>query len=189
MEPLFTVEAWLGGHHELELDLGPRSDERLVEALRALWAHPDLTGPFGERYREPAEQQVVEPDGGIEGHLFGVATLRDGDRVPCGSVATRYGGDEWPGVPQVDHLNFYVPRGGLEPFWPRYEASSEEWVRAHLALSDWFAGVGTSIYERVRFQAGFVGFELDAEPAGRDVGFLRPAAQGVDWDPPTSWDF
>jgi hypothetical protein len=42
----FTApDAWTGGFYELVLRLGPRSDARLLDALRAIWAHPDFDVP------------------------------------------------------------------------------------------------------------------------------------------------
>jgi hypothetical protein len=54
MTQYFTeTETWLGGYYELAIELGSRSDERLLAALAAVWADPDLDGAYLSRDVEP----------------------------------------------------------------------------------------------------------------------------------------
>jgi hypothetical protein len=119
-------DTWHGGHYELEIELGPRSDSSLSAALHALWQREELDGPFEHPDVDPASQPRVSPDLVIsrEGHVHGVATLPDGSPAACGSFAIRYeGGQEWVHDPEgTDLLGFYVPLGSLGDAWPQIGA-------------------------------------------------------------------
>ncbi|MHC4624889.1 MAG: hypothetical protein ACYS4W_13410, partial [Planctomycetota bacterium] len=68
-------ETWKGAFYELAIELGPRSDERLQSALRAIWQTPCLTGCYTDRNREPQEQDRVEANIAnlkTHGHLLGI---------------------------------------------------------------------------------------------------------------------
>jgi hypothetical protein len=181
VERLFTPdERWSGGHYELEMELGPRSDERLVAALRAVWAHPALEGPYADRKREPSEQPLADPVSGLDEHFAGVATLPDGSRVPCATVSSRLAPEQAGGIHQEDSLNLYLPVAGLAAVWPHIgrfpfpEPADENdpefpfpdnWRRVddrpwQEGLEEWFAGIGRSVFEHSRFRVGLVGFEI-----------------------------
>jgi hypothetical protein len=60
---VFTPESvWSGGYYEVVLVLGGRSDTRLAAAIKRLWEHPRLEGPYGSSSREPSDQSVGQPD-------------------------------------------------------------------------------------------------------------------------------
>jgi hypothetical protein len=40
-----------GGYYELAIELGNRSDERLLTAMQAMWQHPSLNGCYIDRSR------------------------------------------------------------------------------------------------------------------------------------------
>jgi hypothetical protein len=203
-------DAWHGGHYELELELGPRSDARLSSALHALWGRTDLEGPYGDPNIDPSQQAFVSPDVVIdrESHVYGVANLPDGARVACGSLAIRYeGGHEWVHDPEgTDLLDFYVPLGSLAHAWPQIggypfqtgdDAATRVWQEP---LEEWLASIGLTIFESVRFRVGFVGFEGSSfvpgdwrewltagVPAQRGYGLLWPEANSARWYPSNLW--
>jgi len=153
-DALFTSrDAWRGGFYELALELGARSDERLAAALCAVWAHPDLEGPYAHRDREPSEQALVAPALLEEGpHLRGVARLPNGSRVACGTCVIREL-DDGP-----DWLDFYIPMGSLgtayavggfrlgpDTNWPGPGRSEVE---------EWLATIGSVDCAALQFQTG-----------------------------------
>jgi hypothetical protein len=121
--PLFDEDGWLGGFYELAMELGRRSDERLRAAGEALWSHPALEGPYGERTVPPDRQQRVGLDRLLcDGeHLYGVATLCPSVQVPCGTLAYRDGPETVRGSAEpegTDNLCLYLPIEGLARVWP-----------------------------------------------------------------------
>jgi hypothetical protein len=102
---------WSDGYYELGVEVGSSGDARLQAVLRALWSAANVHGCFGQRDREPEEQDPVPctVDSLTEfGHLHGQVRLPAGQLVVCGCVAVR-GGDE-----SGDWLDFYVPLGALD---------------------------------------------------------------------------
>jgi len=213
----FTPPArWHGGHYELELRLGRRSDPRLTAALRALWSHPALEGPYADRDREPTAQDKVDPLHGLDDHLRGFATLPGGARTPCGSFPHRLGAEDVAGE---DGLSFYLPVVGLTIAWPQVGRFPfpeperpddpgfpfpERWRRVddrpwQEPLEEWFAEIGSVVFDAVDFRAGLVGFEIYVEarewnrwvargvPEKRGIGILRPGPGGLEWYPATMW--
>jgi hypothetical protein len=56
----FTADgAWLHSHYCLEVELGQRSDARLLKAARALWTSPDMGVPVASRDQEPEQQAAL----------------------------------------------------------------------------------------------------------------------------------
>jgi hypothetical protein len=204
VERFFTPEErWWGGHYELVVELGPRSDDRMVAALQALWTHPALTGPYADRTREPTEQAPVDPATGIDGHLLGVATLPDGLRAPCGSWAHRRESPPADGPYQDDCLGFYLPVAGLAAVWPQIgsfpfpEPADEDdpefpfpdkWRRVddqpwQEPLEAWFAEIGTSIFERAPYRVGLIGFEIYLS----DDDWARWRSEGIPLEHPLAF--
>jgi hypothetical protein len=182
-EKLFTAdEAWIGGFHELALEVGPRSDDRLRAALEALWSHPDLDGCYLDRGREPSDQPRKQPCLESGSHLLGVAQLPNGSRVACGSCLIREVNDG------PDWLDFYLPRGALWTAFPfKTEAEEADW---EFEVDDWLAEVGLWIARSASFRLGLIGVEVSGEayaadiavqgiPANRFVGYLWPSGESV----------
>jgi hypothetical protein len=195
--PRFDEDAWLGGFYELSMELGARSDERLLAAAEALWSHPALEGPYAERNvaRDRQERVGVERllvDGE---HVYGVATLPGDVKTPAGSLAFR----DDPGA--TDNLSLYLPLGGLSEAgldtdsypWDE-ETSAHAWIGP---LEEWLVEVAKWVFARVPFEFAAVGFEVNPDPAAverwrteglpppdeQPYGILWPAGQRLDWHP------
>ena len=169
---LFTRnDVWLGSFYELAIELGPRSDERLAAASKALWRHPALDGPYGDRGREPWEQEVVSPslvvsDGVV--HLYGAATIPSGHQVASGSFAVR---EHESGI---DWLDFYIPLAALGTIYEIEYPHNERWRTWAESLDQWFREIARSIYEKVSFALALIGEEVSGCTDAREV-----AAAGV----------
>jgi hypothetical protein len=187
-DQLFTgCDAWTGGFYELALEVGPRSDDRLLATLLALWEHPDLIGCYLDRTREPSEQPRVSPDRWEEGsHLLGVASLPNGSRVTCGNCVIREM-DDGP-----DWLVFYLPVGSLGTAYPvrAFPFGSEaDWPGPwRHEVEDWLAAVGQRVARSASFRLGLIGHEVSGEayaadiiargiPAERYFGYLWPSGE------------
>jgi hypothetical protein len=192
MENLFCKKhAWHGGFYELSLEMGQLPDEELDAALKAIWSFPDLSGCYLRRDIEPSLQAKVTPD--IKfllagSHLLGIATLPTREQVACGTFLVR--GDKW--------LGFYLPMGTLEgvgayPFGP--DGSSRRWREP---LDNWLAKMGQSVFAKVPFLLGLVGFEVSGSttssevkvagvPAERFMGYLYPTHGKLSWFPTNQW--
>jgi hypothetical protein len=194
MEQLyFTKEGiWSGGYYELALEVGETVDEKLEAALRAIWQHPSLQGCFLERNREPGEQQPVELskiplESGL--HLQGLARLPNDSLIACGTCLIREkNGSDW--------LDFYLPMGSLAQVYDvgAYPFDENENSPAHWqkAVDDWLAEIGASIYAKVRYKLGLIGFEVLGElyakqleeagiPHERRIGYLWPSDATVEY--------
>ena len=208
MRATFTsADAWSGGFYELVLEVGPRSDERLVASVARLFAHPDLEGPYPARGPEPAQQRRASPAEITEGSLFGVGTLPSGDRVAVQVSVYRSSAEyEDSRDPEgTDWLGVYVPLGSLSAVWAEVGAypfmAADEDPRAHVVwqerLEGWLTDLGRHLYDVVPFRLGAVGFDLDdyekwwAWEAGVlpeerwDGILLADGSGGLSWDPPT----
>ena len=187
------AENWQGGFYELAIELGPYSDARLQIALARVWADARLEGCYGERNRQPGDQPRVEPTVAAldtSGHLRGLATLPNGARAVCGTVAAR-GLDD-----RHDWLDVYLPLGSLAradervgayPFGAAMTIGDETPSRDSLMwrqpLDAWLAEIAASIFQVVPFRLGLIGFEtsgattadeLTRLPEERYITYLLP---------------
>jgi hypothetical protein len=195
---LFTRhDVWLGSFYELAIELGPRSDERLAAASAALWRHPALVGLYRDHRREPWEQDIVSPSLVVSRdevvHLYGAATLPDGQQVAAGSIAVRsdHSGIDW--------LDLYTPLGALETIYEIAYPYDKRWRVWAEPLERWFADIGRCIYLEVPFRLGLIGEEVSGRtcasevatagiPNKRRLPLLVPNERGeLDWYPTTDW--
>lgn len=198
MHRCFTApDTWHGGFYELAMQYGPHADQDLEAGLRAIWQRLDLEGGYLRSDIEPSQQQRVAPSLAIQlssGHVYGIATLPDGVRVPCGTVVVREeGGDDW--------LDFYVPLGALADAYPvggypfEERAASREWREP---LQNWLASIGHSVFAQAPFRIGLTGFEVSGSeraehlavsgiPSDRWIGYLVPSAGRLQWHPTNQW--
>ncbi|HSS34855.1 MAG TPA: hypothetical protein VLR93_01160 [Patescibacteria group bacterium] len=97
-------ENWGGPWVEVAIDLGPRDDQRLMEAFRAAWRSPLLDGPLESRNGEPAPNI----DAGFLGPFsYGTIELPSApDRLGCIVSSVR---DE-----ESDWLDCSIPTGMLD---------------------------------------------------------------------------
>jgi hypothetical protein len=192
---IFTApDAWSNGFYTLAIDLVERSDEHSRDALIALKSYPLLDGWYLERGREPQEQPRVNTGGPIGDHRYGVLTLPNGKKTPCGCFIfhTEF---------EPDWLEFYIPLASLDRIYPTgsfpfgVSQGYMDWEReVDLALVE----VARHIYQHVPFPAGVIGFEPrrdDMEtiywsavsgvpPEKMWNGYLWAGASGLEWHPP-----
>jgi len=193
---LFTTpDIWNGGSFELTMELGAHDEEKLREARRTLWGHPDLEGCYLDREREPEDQERVDLDSvslpGLE-PLYGFATLPAGPVIPCRSLTIAL--DDG-----VDELVLCLPMGALGHAYevggyPCGNHASADWVEP---VVEWLRGVGETVFARVRYRLGVVGYEVDTVdrdyedllragiPDQRWIGYLWPEEMMLRWYPPT----
>ncbi len=190
-------DTWLGGSYELGLEIRPRSDERLEDAIKALWTYPDLDGCYLHRDCEPGEQPRVAPHL-TEGHLFGVARLPNGKQLASGCCPRREMDDG------KDWLEFFLPLVALGTIYPTGTFPigfgneppdlHEPWMRE---VDDWLAGIGLWVAERASFRLGLIGCDATGEvsasdiaargiPARREIGYLWPSEGGMKYYPRTA---
>ena len=147
---------WFGGFYELALEYRHVSEETLRSALRAIWSTPGVQGCYASNQVEP-EAQVPMPAGHFidGGHIYGVAELPAGHRLPCGLyVVSLDTGETW--------IDFYLPQGaidsvGLSHYEPR---GSQEWRRP---VDEWLCQIGQTAFDAAPFLLGLVGHEICAE--------------------------
>jgi hypothetical protein len=198
-QEIFTAPyAWANGFYTLAIDLEERSDEHSHAALNALSSYPLLDGWYLDRDKEPQEQPRLDASRPVpvpvEDHRYGVLTLPNGNKVPCGCfVFHTQGGPDW--------LEFYIPLAALDKIYPTegfpwgplqgYTAWEQE---VDLALVE----VARHIYQQVRFPAGLIGHEIlyddmgyvfwaavaGLPPEKLRYGFLWSGASGLEWHPP-----
>jgi hypothetical protein len=184
MTKLFTDEdTWKGGYYELAIEIGARSDDRLLAALTAVWTHMSLTGCYLDRDREPGEQAQVEitEDSLKVAHLQGMARLPNDYIVACGTCLIRE--DNGP-----DWLMFYIPMGALGPAYDigAYPfdddvRDSRNWRRP---VDNWLSALGFWVYDRVRFKLGLIGHEVSGDLYAQDVelnGVPEQRSAGLLW--------
>jgi hypothetical protein len=195
MQYFTDPNAWLGGYYELAIELGPRSDERLLAALTAVWSDPDFDGVYLDRDAEPRQQtrNAVTAESLRVDRLQGLVRSPNGVTIACGTCLIRE--DDGP-----DWLVLYLPIGALAtaydvggyPFEPSAE-TSRPWREI---LDAWLAGIGVAVYNRVQYRLALVGFEVAGEayadelmrsgiPKQRNMGYLWPDADTVTFYPCT----
>lgn len=195
-ERIFTPrECWLNGFYHLIIVLEDGSDGHSRTILETVQSYPLLDGWYLERDKEPHEQPRVKNAGGDVGeHRYGVFTLPNGKKVPCGCFIfhTDY---------EPAWLKFYIPLAALDKIYPTgafpFGASQgyTDWEReVDLALFE----VARHVYSRVPFRAGIIGFEprvADLEaiyysavsgipPETLWNGYLWVGENGLEWHPP-----
>ena len=169
---LFTVpNAWSGGHYEIAVELGVRSDDRAAVALGRLWSYPALQGCYLTKDTELTTQQPVSPHGHLEDYLYGIATLPNGQRVPCGSSLCRFENES-------DWMLFYLPLASLEKIYPvgGYPfAEDNNKVEWRSELDDWLTRIARHVFQTSLFQLALVGFEVEIA----DISSERICATGI----------
>lgn len=192
---LFTLQdAWTGGHYEVAIELGDWSDDRAATALEQLWKASAVDGCYLLSGVEAENQTRVSTHNHLEDLLYGVATLPNGTKAPCGSYLCRFqDGSDWLGL--YLPLSFIArgyPVGGY-PFedWQGYA----DWQRD---IDKWLIDVAKHVFKKVEFQFALIGFELDfghmsakkitqaGIPKERFQGFLWPAENGLKFYPANS---
>lgn len=185
---------WLNGHYELLVMY--RDPYAWVEAAKTLWRLPHFSGVWTEREFDPEVDPFQDPQDILiacdlmEKNLLGVAHLRNGKSVPCG---TAVGSSGW--------LALFLPLAGLELAYDvggfPWRDQDRRWIGE---LNDWLVEIGRKVFHSVPFEIAAVGFEtevvgvLDVDislpidaPPKLHCGFLLPAGQEVRWYPPAGY--
>ena len=194
MNKLFTAaDTWNGGFYELAIELGPRSDERLLAALEAVWRYRDLDGCYEDSTVEPSHQSRVLPD--LGGHLLGIATVPGGQQAACGTFIVREdNGSDW--------LGFYLPMGALETVYdvgafPFYDDESVFAWRE--PLDAWLVQIAEIIFSVTPFPLALLGHEVSGAsstgeiqsqgiPEDRWIGYLWQENEHLVWYPPSRYE-
>ena len=193
MKKLFTAaDAWNGGFYELAIELGPRSDERLLVALKTLWRCDGLNGCHKDSAAEPSNQPRILPD--LNGHLLGIATVPGGRQVACGTFTVREdNGSDW--------LGFYLPMGALETVYDvgafpfNDDTSNRAWREP---LDTWLVQIAKSVFSVTPFSLALLGHEVSGEtsaeeiksqniPKDRWIGYLWQENEHLVWYPPAQY--
>ncbi len=188
---------WYGGFYELAIELGKPSDERLFEALKALWRSPSLQGCYLENDIEPSEQEQVLPSLELLNrmHIYGLARLPDGKQVACGSCIIREDdGSDW--------LDFYLPTAALGKVYDIDGYPVDKAGFAHrdwqFLVDEWLKDIGEHIFSIVPFNLGLIGFEVSGGayaadiletgiPTERHIGYLWSEGELLKWYPPNTF--
>jgi hypothetical protein len=184
LQKLFTAEhTWWGGYYELAIELGPRSDERLLTSLETIWASSSLEGCYLRRDIEPSLQERSSPTLS-KLHHQGVATLPNGRQAACGTVIIR----EDRGI---DWLDFYLPMCALDR---AYENTPfREWREPFYG---WLVQIAQAVFAVTMFPLGLIGHEVFGEQRSERVrvngiskqrryGCLWREGDRLVWYPPT----
>ncbi len=192
---LLTPEVWYGGYYELAIELGERSDERLIAALDAVWRQSEVVGPSADTVNALREDERQPSAGWLDRmHLRGEVHLPSGIAAPCGTCTIREeGGPDW--------LDFYLPLGGLSKVVPHvggypFVDDPHEYAPWQRQLDEWFADVGSRVYLSVPYRLALIGFEVSGEfhaadiaatgiPAQRHFGILWPDRDKIAYYAPT----
>jgi hypothetical protein len=195
---------WAGGFYELALELGPRDDARLEQALLAVWREGCVAGCFAPEYRpggagmprrlighsaiELGLASLLRSD-----ELHGVVRLPAGVDIVCAGAVVRDDETDW--------LSFCLPIGalaraddrlGVYPFGPDGGRKSLAWRGP---IDDWLASVAIGIYAEVQFRLGLIGCEASAEVRAEELvealgppylGYLLPASGGLRYQEATA---
>jgi len=195
-EPIFTApEAWLGGFYEMAINLEQRSDEHSRAAMAALLSYPKLDAWYLDRDKEPQDQSRVDASGPVETHRFGVLTLPNGNKLPCGCYIFHL---EY----EPDWLEVFIPLGSIDKFYPTegfpFNSSVSGYSKWMQEVDLALVGVARHIYAHVPFPSGLIGFELDVDdmeyvywnsvaglpPEDQHNGYLWAGKNGLEWHPP-----
>ncbi len=112
--PTYQSHDWNGSFYELSMDFVPCGDSsRVVTALRRLWTHPRLTGPWPNRDMvdsPPSLTPQLIPIPAVD-LLYGHLMVDDSKRLGCLSAVVRIEGER-------DWLDISIPVGMLEATYP-----------------------------------------------------------------------
>ena len=189
----FAPDQWSPPFYELRVEFDSQSPTPVARALTRLWSHPSVHGPYSGQdldrsTRQRVKGDITERDLVDAGHLFGVATLRDGHRVPSGSIMHLPDDRDYG-------LTFYVPCGALHRLYNFRYPPDHSWRRWSDQIDEWLADIGRWVYEAVPFALGVIGVEPetdlvdastpDVRRVAKDVGIaiLLPVSGRLHWHP------
>lgn len=157
------AENWLGSYHELAMELHPAGDdERLLRAVKRLWEHRALTGPWTEREgfgAAPAMPASILHAGPAP--CYGAFALRGGREIGCVShVVREEGGSDW--------LTLSLPTAMLGlAYRVAYPLTAE--------LNPWLVEVDEVLLDVAEWLHAVIPFELAI--VGEEVSGLRSAVE------------
>lgn len=194
-EPIFTApSAWLNGYYKLAINLEQRSDDHARAAMAALLSYSKLDAWYLDRDKEPQNQPRVDASGRVEDHRFGVLTLPNERKLPCGCYIFHL---EY----EPDWLEFFIPLASIDKVYPTRSypfGPPQGYAQWQQEIDLAFVEVARHIYRHVAFPAGLIGFELDLDemeqiylnsvaelpPEDLHNGYLWAGANGLEWHPP-----
>ena len=162
-ESRFTAESWHGGYYELGLVLGPVSDphadDRLGQAVRAVWSHADLSGPYPHRLFSTSDQRID-----IASAPTGLASLYGVVRLSFGATALSTIIVREEAEPFEDWLYVSLPLGELSRILPAVDGypvppddDGSYWTPT---VDAFLLSVAETVAECASFDRGFIGWEV-----------------------------
>lgn len=152
MQTDFSNDEWrCGSYYELAIELGPHSDERLLAALRAVLAMPEMEVARTSE-SEVVDGESIERDFMASGHVYGETTVA-GRRVPWGICSVRE-------EPEPDWFDVYFPLTSLPAEWGITEMYTPEPNPNERALDALLLDVAAKVFEAAPFQLGLIGGEV-----------------------------
>jgi hypothetical protein len=155
-------ENWYGSFYEISLELGPTGNDALAkQALRALWAQPEVRGPWRERsdFDSELDDAAITID---EVRLYGCFIMSDGSEVGCMSYLIRVEGES-------DWLDLSIPIGMLERrFSISYplDMATNPWMAE---FDERLARIGAAIYSETPFRLGLIGEEASGASSAAEL--------------------
>lgn len=170
-------DIWIGGPHQLSIELGAPDNQRAFTALQKLWTYPSLKGCYLEADKEPDQQKRVVPNIAhveTEAHLYGLTWLPViQDYVACYSYFVREDeGSDW--------LVLCIPRGALSPYFNTQ--TDPAWEQP---IDQLFVEIGKYVFTAIDYQLALAGFHTSGQayaselsikgiPERRWFGYLWP---------------
>lgn len=157
-------DSWSNGYFELHIQLGERSEMRLLNAVNAVLDSPAIDGYYLKRNIEPnfqnkiqvkPEHLVSEDDSGGVWPFHAVATMPNSIQIACLVTAFHFvdGQDGLAIKLSIRDLGYAYNVRGF-PFNP--SGSDEEWL---VPVENWLAEIGQYVYKKVPFHLGVMGDE------------------------------
>jgi hypothetical protein len=200
-------ENWSGSHITMAIQLGPSTapdaDQRALRALRAVWGHPSMQGPYPDCWSAVGDQDPAPPVPSTfdePEHLCGLAVLPDGQRVVCFTVISR--GSYRDGC---DWLALCLPSGALgragihADYLPTLVPDELRYWQDYMGA--WFVPIAQAVQRQAGFRLAVLGeeapitapwlpdgpFPLDGHVPGHQTGaYLIPTATGIEYHGPTN---
>jgi hypothetical protein len=180
-------ESWRGGHYELEIAPRNRSSADICDLLSAIWSCPILDGPYLQNDCDPSEQVRHRPCATeFDARLYGLANIPSKGAIPCGTYAIAAEAEDR--LPPFHWAALFLPLCSLSQAFDvgAYPFETTTNIPAWRAEVDEFlCSVARSVFEKVPFDFGIVGFEIDGSITQEGIlshGMPSERPDGILWN-------